>query len=54
MASLRYTSFEGALGDLEADLLVVGHLGEVGLLEGLGGLDEGETAAGDDAFLTLR
>jgi len=42
---------EGALGDLEADLLVVGHLGLVGLVEGEGGLDEGDTAAGDDAFL---
>jgi hypothetical protein len=36
---------EGALGDLEADLLVVGHLGQVGLLEGESSLDEGSFGA---------
>jgi hypothetical protein len=37
--------FEGAHDDLEADFLVVGHLGLVGLVEGEGGLDEGSFGA---------
>ncbi len=45
---------EGALDDLESDTLVVGHVGCVGLLEGERRLDEGDAAAGDDAFLDGR